>query len=84
MTKPATMSSGERDLETRLLAAHEKGDLAALAGLYHTAASYADREGRGDAAAFFLTNAWVIALEAGEVSLSTELESELRKRRRLF
>ncbi|QDC08217.1 hypothetical protein FHY55_02685 [Oceanicola sp. D3] len=47
-------------LEARLLAAHAAGDRAALAGLYAEAA-----EAGGPGAGFFLTQAWVFALEAG-------------------
>ena len=50
------------DLETRLLAAHAAGDRVALARLYSEAANEAlDPE----AAGFFLTQAYVFALEAG-------------------
>lgn len=49
------------DLEPALLAAHEAGDLAALVDLYHQAAGAAENaEARG----FFLTQAYVFALEA--------------------
>ena len=49
-------------LDRRLIAAHEAGDRAALVALYGEAAEAADD---GDARAFFLTQAWVLALEAG-------------------
>ena len=48
-------------LDDRLLAAHEAGDPAQLARLYAEAADTA----HGEAAAFYLTHAWVFALEAG-------------------
>lgn len=48
------------DLNARLLAAHARGDAAALVDLYSQAAdATADR----DAAAFYLTHAHVFALE---------------------
>lgn len=50
------------DLENALLAAHERGDGTALAHLYHDAA----RLSTGEAAAFFLCQAYVFALESGE------------------
>jgi hypothetical protein len=50
------------DLDTRLIAAHEAGDRRALIGLY---AEAADRMNDLDAACFFLTHAYVFALEAG-------------------
>ena len=51
------------DLDTRLLAAHEAGDRAALIGLYEEAADgAADDTSRG----FYLTHAYVFALEVGD------------------
>ncbi|MBS8227045.1 hypothetical protein [Vannielia litorea] len=47
-------------LEARLLAAHAAHDGAALARLYAEAA-----EAGGPGASFYLTQAWVFALEAG-------------------
>jgi hypothetical protein len=49
-------------LNDQLLAAHAAGDPAALATLYAVAADQAEEE---DAAGFFLTHAYVFALEAG-------------------
>ena len=53
------------DLERRLLEAHGRGDRAALVALYEAAARAAEDEGRQDAAGFFMTHAYVFALEAG-------------------
>ncbi len=50
------------DLQHRLLAAHAAGDPAALIPLYREAAQTAQN---ADAAGFFLTHAYVFALEAG-------------------
>lgn len=50
------------DLHTRLLAAHAAGDRAALIALYAEAADGALTE---TAAGFYLTHAYVYALEAG-------------------
>lgn len=50
-------------LEDRLAAAHEAGDLPALVAVYTDAA---DRAADMDAACFFLTHAYVFALEAGD------------------
>lgn len=51
------------DLDARLLAAHAAGDAGALVSLYSEAA---DRTGIGaDAAAFYLTQAYVFALDTG-------------------
>ncbi len=53
------------DLETALLDAHAKGHLPELVRLY---AAAADRAAPSDTdrACFFLTHAWVFALEAGD------------------
>ncbi len=48
------------DLDSRLLAAHEAGDTPALVDLYKEAA---DTAPDADAAGFFLTHAYVFALE---------------------
>ncbi len=50
-------------LQAQLLAAHDSDDRAALIGLYTQAAQQAGDE---DAACFFLTHAYVFALEAGD------------------
>ena len=52
-------------LDDRLLAAHRAGDGRALAALYAEAAEAAEAAADPDAAAFFLTQALVFALEAG-------------------
>ena len=49
-------------LEARILAAHDAGDRGALAHLYAEAAQAQSGE---DARAFFLTQAYVLSLEAG-------------------
>lgn len=49
-------------LDDRLLNAHAAGDIRALAALYEQAA---DAQTETEAAAFFLTHAYVHALEAG-------------------
>lgn len=48
------------NLDARLLAAHDRGDQVALIALYTEAADCAPT---GDAAGFFLTHAYVFALE---------------------
>lgn len=49
-----------KDLEAKLLAAHEKGEKAALVELYTLAA---DRASDDQARRFYLTHAYVFALE---------------------
>ena len=53
-------------LDAALLEAHAGGDVAALAALYRRAADLAEGEGEDDACCFFLTQAWVFALDAGD------------------
>lgn len=55
------------DLNTRLLQAHAAGDIRALAELYEQAAAAQDTE---DAQGFFLTHAYVHALEANLSSVN--------------
>lgn len=52
-------------LDQALLAAHAAADSPALVRLYTQAADQAEAGGRSDAAGFFLTQAFVFALEAG-------------------
>ncbi len=52
-------------LDDRLLAAHARDDRAALIGLYTEAADWAEGEDRIAAACFYLTQAYVFALERG-------------------
>ena len=51
------------ELDRRLLAAHAKEDMAALVGLY---AEAADQSNDLDAACFYLTQAYIFALDAGD------------------
>ena len=52
-----------KDLDARLLAAHEAHDLAALVELYSEAAQGATED---TARGFYLTHAFVFALESGD------------------
>ncbi|MFW8634845.1 hypothetical protein [Cribrihabitans pelagius] len=53
------------DLDGALLKAHAGHDLPALVRLYTVAGDRAEAEGNIDAACFYLTHAFVFALEAG-------------------
>jgi hypothetical protein len=53
------------DLDDRLLAAHDRGDLPALMALYAEAADSASEE---QACGFYLTHAYVFALELGSAA----------------
>lgn len=52
-------------LDAALLAAHDAGDRAALIRLYTKAADQKEAAGDIDAACFYLTHAYVFALESG-------------------
>ena len=52
--------------ERELMQAHARGDGRAVALAYLDAADLAARSGDEGRAAFFLTHAWVFALEAGD------------------
>ncbi|WP_395334682.1 hypothetical protein WBP06_23990 [Novosphingobium sp. BL-8H] len=52
-------------LERQLMEAHEQGDTAGLIGAYTKAADVMEAQNRIDAACFYLTQAYVLALEAG-------------------
>ncbi|OIQ32958.1 MAG: hypothetical protein BM562_04050 [Alphaproteobacteria bacterium MedPE-SWcel] len=62
-------------MEAALLAAHARRDCDALATLYAAAADRMERRGEIDATCFFLTQAFVFALEAG-----AERAAELNRR----
>ena len=53
-------------LERELIAAHGSGDGDTLIGLYAAAADRAAASDDIDRAAFFLTHAWIFALERGD------------------
>lgn len=53
-------------LDAALLAAHAANDRKALIRLYAAAADLSQAAGRGDAAGFYLTHAYIFALEAGD------------------
>ena len=85
---PAPLPRGERgpaqiggvgDLHMRMLAAHARRDHVALVGLYTEAADFAETP---EAAGFYLTHAYVFALETGHAqatALRTRLVAEGRE-----
>ena len=61
-----------------MLQAHAAGDLDALWRLYRDAASDAELAGDEDRTAFFLTHAWIFALDFGATKEASELFEELK------
>ena len=61
----------EAALDARLLAAHAAGDLGALVRLYGDAGDAALSAGDEDAAGFYLTHAYIFALDAGDPAAAT-------------
>lgn len=60
------MSAAIDHLDRAVLDAHADGDEGAIARAYLDAADAARAEGESDRACFFLTHAWIFALEAGD------------------
>ncbi|MBO6637200.1 MAG: hypothetical protein JJ920_04620 [Roseitalea sp.] len=69
-------------LDASLVAAHEDGDPARLSALYERAANALTKAGDTDAACFFLTQAYVFALEAG-APRADDLKSRLKAHGRI-
>lgn len=69
------------DLQTALLAAHARRDHDQLITLYAQAADNALQDGRDEAADFYLTHAYVFALERGDTR-ARQLHAQLKARGR--
>lgn len=69
------------ELDARLIAAHAARDGAALVGLYAQVADGAEAAGDIGAACFYLTHAYVFALQTGDVRAS-DLHARLKARGR--
>nr|WP_174826200.1 hypothetical protein [Ruegeria arenilitoris] len=69
------------DLDKQLLQAHADYDVPALIRLYHEAANQAEQRQDHDAACFYLTHAFVFALEYGAPE-ADELNQKLFERGR--
>lgn len=65
-------------LDAEIIRAHMAGDAAALAGLYTRASEAAEAASDPDGAGFFLTHAYVFALEAG-LPEADELHARLKR-----
>lgn len=75
------MSMNRAELDAALIAADEAGDGPRLVALYAQAADGAEAAGDIDAACFYLTHAYVFALQAGDARAS-ELHARLQARGR--
>ena len=70
------MTHRSETLQDSLLAAHATADLSALPELYRNVADQAEEAGDIPRACFFLTQAWVYALDA-ECPMADELRARL-------
>ena len=64
-------------LDSSIRAAHAAGRLDRLAAGYAESAALYEREGEIDAACFYWTQAYIIALDAGSDSLADGMEAKL-------
>ena len=77
-----TRNTTRAELESALLAAHSSGDSAALVELYSRAAQLAQEEQDIERAGFYLTHAWIFALECGHCQADA-LREDLRAQGRV-
>ena len=75
------MPQNEDDVDAEIIDAHRCGDNVALVTFYAHAADRAEADGDRDAADFFLTHAYVYALEAGDKRVG-DLHASLKARGR--
>ncbi len=61
------------DLDRAIVAAHAQGNNPALAHLYHQAGQHFLANGQTDRAGFFLTQAYVLALDCGDTARASVL-----------
>lgn len=71
------MPPNDDALDQAMLAAHDRGDLAALVRLYTEAADQRQSTGEIDAACFYLVHAYVFALDLG-LPAAIELHARLK------
>lgn len=75
-------SSPEAELEAQLLAAHAVDDGAVLSVLYERAADLSELSDDTERACFYLTQAYILALEMG-LPYADSLEKRLRRQGRI-
>ncbi len=64
-------------LDSALIAAHAAHDTARMAELYYDAARAFDDKGAREAAAFYLTHAYVLSLDCGDAARAAECHRRL-------
>lgn len=77
----AEKADSQAALDARLIAANETGDWPALVDLYIQAARSSDSSGDQDAACYYLTHAYVFALQIDDARVD-DLHAELKARGR--
>ena len=77
----AEQAESRAALDARLIAAHETSDWPALVDLYIKAARSSEFSGDHDAACFYLTHAYVFALQIDDAR-ADDLHAELKARGR--
>ncbi|MGB5559808.1 MAG: hypothetical protein WBN04_17585 [Paracoccaceae bacterium] len=75
------MPPNDPDLDHRLLQAHAHADKQALIGLYRQAADLNEASQQIDAACFYLTHAYIFALDVGAAE-ARDLHARLKARGR--
>jgi len=78
MSDQTTATKSYADLNLDILLSHATGDAKALVALYRQAGHRAEGAGRTDEACFFFTQAYVYALEAGDVGRANALKATLQ------
>ena len=78
---PPLMIASERqaydDLDAAIRAAHNAGQLATLAANYAEGGALYEGQGEIDAACFFWTQAYILALDSGRDSLALDMHAKL-------
>jgi len=78
MSDQTTATKSYGDLNLDILLSHATGAAKALVALYRQAGHRAEGAGRTDEACFFFTQAYIYALEAGDVGRANALKATLQ------
>lgn len=66
-------------LDEQIRASHRRGDLGALARDYAEGGDLFARKGQIDPACFYWTQAWILALDAGDAALEARAHAHLTR-----